>query len=160
LASARSFFGKPGSLWGGGVRLGQDYVSSVGFAVDALVERGFLASSVGHFDASTVTLGAIVFLHYRRGWYALRGGGGVRLGATELAETGEAMARESFALTPWGWPLAAGSFTVRASPGLAIELAGEGSYAMLPVTDSSGIDQPAMFGAWYGVQLGIGLSDL
>jgi hypothetical protein len=45
------------------------------------------------------------------------------------------------------------------SSGFSLDLEGEGGFASLPISaNGSGISEPALRGAWYGVQFGVGVA--
>jgi hypothetical protein len=148
LLSMRAFFEADGTLRGGGVRAGSEPYRYVSWAADALVERGKLLN----YDVDSMTLGGWVLAFYRIEPLSFRLGFGLRGGAVSSSpEAGSGLTGRS-SIAPWGWPLAAGTVTIHAGP-IAIDLSGEGGYAVLPLR---GNEHPALAGSWYSLQLGVG----
>lgn len=149
LLSMRSFFESDGTLRGGGVRAGSEPYRYVSWAADALVERGKLLN----YDVDSMTLGGSVLAFYRIEPISFRLGFGVRGGAVSSSpEEGSTGTSGRSSVAPWGWPLAATTMTIHAGP-VAIDLSGEGGYAVLPLR---GNEHPALAGSWYSLQLGVG----
>ncbi len=148
LLSMRSFFEADGTLRGGGVRAGSEPYRYVSWAADALVERGKLLN----YEVDSMTLGGWVLAFYRVEPLSFRLGFGLRGGAvSSSAEAGSGLTGRS-SVAPWGWPLAASTITIHAGP-IAIDLSGEGGYAVLPLR---GNEHPALAGSWYSLQVGLG----
>jgi hypothetical protein len=148
LLSMRAFFEADGTLRGGGVRAGSEPYRYVSWSADALVERGKLLN----YDVDSMTLGGWVLAFYRVEPVSFRLGFGLRGGAVSSSpEAGSGLTGRS-SVAPWGWPLAASTITIHAGP-IAIDLSGEGGYAVLPLRGS---EHPALAGSWYSLQLGLG----
>lgn len=158
VISQRKFFSHPGVLWGGGVRLGAEPLSHVSWSLDAVLDRGKLDSPIGRYEIETATLGAAVYFYERWSWLSARVGGGLRVGVARSVGLAGAQTAGTSGLAPWGWPLAALSLSARPVQPLVIELAGETSYVVLPLSgDKSSVRNPSLSGAWYGVELGVGI---
>lgn len=154
LGSVRGFFDGAGTLWGGGVRLGEERFRAVSWSTDFLFETGDIRTNSGaSYRAQTGTLGAWLLLYKR--WGALTGriGAGLRLVAVSSTALSEKEPEGSTTIAPWGWPLAVSAVTVRITPALILDLSGEVGYAVLPVPSAS---DPGVRGAWFSGQLGFG----
>jgi hypothetical protein len=153
LVTTRTFFASDGMLWGGGVRIGEEPLVSVGWTLDALYEAGEVGALENRYDLQTATLGGALFLYKRWSAGTARVGAGLRTGVTRSETTGTDGSGTSTA-APWGWPLAALSLSVRPVPSVVFEVGAEGGYVAMPV--SAGGGDAAIRGAWFGGQLGIG----
>jgi hypothetical protein len=153
LGSVRGFFGHDGLLKGGGLRLGEERLKSVSWAVDALVESG----TIDRFRIDSYTLGAELYLYASTGFFAARMGAGLRAGLTNANSTDDDPLHEpSTSPSPWGWPMVAFSLSLGKSGGPVFEVGAEGGYVTLPVT--AGRDGLSIRGPWFGVQAGIGFA--
>jgi hypothetical protein len=152
LASVRGFVNHPGALWGGGVRVGQEPLDRLSWAVDTLYETGHIGLSDGRLKTDTWTIGGQLF--YTVGTDRLQGraGAGVRAGMVATRPSGaESSGR---AAAPWGWPFGALSTTLRADP-IVLDLSVEGGYVVLPV--DQGASGFSVKGVWLSAQLGLGV---
>jgi hypothetical protein len=155
VLSTRTFFASDGMLWGGGLRIGEEPLSSIGWTLDALYEAGEVGALQSQYDIQTATLGGTLFFYQRWSAGTARVGAGLRTGVTRSRTTGSAGAGTSTA-APWGWPLAALSLSVRPSTHVVFEVGAEGGYVAMPVSAGGGDRDAAIRGAWFGGQLGIG----
>jgi hypothetical protein len=130
LASTRSFFGHPGTLWGGGVRVGEERFRFLSWSADLLLERGTIGSSQGLFDVSTTTLGGVAATTPR-----------------------DAQSSTGPSLAPWGWPLGTASVSLRLAAAWVIDVSCEAGYVVLPI---QGPSDKTISGGWYSAQFGIG----
>ena len=149
LASMRAFFGSPGALWGGGLRVGEERFRFFSWSADFLVERGTVGSPGSAFDAFTTTLGGSLFIYGRSGPLTGRLGAGLRAGLAGISPQGQAASGST--LAPWGWPLGTASVSVRISPSLVFDISGEAGYVTLADTGQRGLR-----GGWFSGQLGFG----
>ena len=154
LASTRSFFSHPGTLWGGGVRVGEERFRFLSWSADLLLERGTIGSSEGQFEVSTTTLGGALFLSGRTGPLTGRLGAGLRVGFAATAPHDQ-QSSGGPALAPWGWPLGTASLSMRLAPELVIDVSCEAGYVVLPIQGPSDNDK-SISGGWYSAQFGIG----
>lgn len=156
LVTRRAFFRKPGALWGGGARIGHDRFTRLGWTLDALGETGHVTDGARELDIVTATVGGAILWHWDVEPVAFRLGGGVRMG---FARTEDGRGGGLGTVAPWGWPLATASIGVLPVKPLAIELAAETGYVLLPVSEASSSTSDAnLHGAWFGLSLGVGLS--
>lgn len=152
LASVRGFVAHPGALWGGGIRVGQQPLTRLSWAVDTLYESGDIEVSDGRLKTDTWTMGGQLF--YTGGTEQAQGrvGAGVRAGMVATRPSGEVPSGR--AVAPWGWPFAAVSATLRKGA-FAFDVSAEGGYGALPVGGgSTGI---TLTGVWLSAQLGLGV---
>jgi hypothetical protein len=155
LASARAFLDHDGTLFGGGVRLGDEVFTATSWALDALFESGSLETSAGILQVETWTIGAMVYFYGSWSVLTWRAGAGLRAGlVTTSLPPGEAELTRT--ITPWGWPMLTVSATFRLGNTMVLELSGESSYVALPVF--SGALGASVDGLWLGGQLGVGAS--
>ncbi len=157
VVSTRRFLEHEGAVWGGGARVGQDFPGYISWMADALFEGGEFENEIGRVSATTGTLGGALFLQQRWRRVTARAGGGVRAGWVRIAGTNDELTVGATKLVPWGWPLAALSISLWPSDTLVLELHAESSYAKLPLTSGSRLDDPALRGMWVSVQLAAGL---
>jgi hypothetical protein len=152
VASARSFFNHEGALWGGGLRIAQERFKRVGWALDALAERGEVQTNIARYQVDTATIGAGINVYYR--WKVLVGrvGAGVRMGVAG-AQSNDPEGATNSVVAPWGWPLGSLGFGVYGRSGIVVDLTGEAGYVVLPVTAGT----PALSGPWFSVQVGVGV---
>jgi hypothetical protein len=155
MVSTRTFFASDGILWGGGVRIGEEPLTSIGWSLDALYETGEVGALQSRYDLQTATLGGMLFLYKRWSAGTARAGAGLRAGVTRSATTDGSGSGTSTA-SPWGWPLAAISLSVLPASGVVVEVGAEGGYVAMPVSAGGGDRDAAIRGAWFGGQLGIG----
>ncbi len=163
LGSGRGFTNHAGMLYGGGIRFGGEAAEYSGWALDALVETGSLATSgSGRFRVDTWTVGGMLYLCGGLGRHlTVRGGAGLRAGlavsssqAVSMSELApKAGTRNSPAI--WGWPMLAASSSLRVGR-FVLDLSGEGGYSALPV--SSATRGPSIRGIWFGGQVGVGVA--
>jgi hypothetical protein len=151
LGSARRFFGYPGTLFGGGLRVGEERFRFMSWSADALFESGTLDTRESRYDVFTTTLGGWILLYGRAGPVTGRVGAGLRAGVAG-ASVGGASGTSSIA--PWGWPLGASSVSFRLTSGLVLDLSGEAGYVLLPVP---GAGQKSIEGGWFSGQIGLGV---
>jgi hypothetical protein len=155
-ASMRQFFEHKGTLWGGGVRIGEERFHFLGWAADALIEQGTLRLRDQNFDVTNVSTGAWLMLAKTVGFATMRAGAGLRLGfisSNPGAVEGEVISqRGSATLAPWGWPLGVASLTFAVGRYVVVDVAGECGYAVIPVEGTGG----AITGSWFSGQLGLG----
>jgi hypothetical protein len=157
VVSTRRFLEHEGAVWGGGARVGQDFPGYISWMADALFEAGEFANEIGRVSATTGTFGGALFLQQRWRRVTARAGGGLRAGWVRLAGKNDELTLGATKLVPWGWPLGVLSMSVWPSDTLVLELNAESSYAKLPLTSGSRLDDPALRGMWVSVQLAAGL---
>lgn len=155
IASGRSFFNHDGVLWGGGLRLGEERLVATSWAADALFESGQLEAQTGRYAVETWTLGGAVFFYVRPEPLTARIGAGLRLGIAAASAVGNSESSSVPTITPWGWPLATSSVSLRLARYLTFEASGEAGYAVLPLSGRTG--GYTIRGAWFSGQLGIAL---
>jgi hypothetical protein len=155
VGSMRTLFAQPATLWGGGVRLGEERFRSASWATDFLFENGTVRTDRGlQYDIQSFTVGAMLFAYVRSGSLTAGIGGGVRAGlVTSSAVTPGAPAGSS-AFAPWGWPLGAVSMSVALGGGVVFDASAEVGYVVLPVPNPT---DPGIHSGWFGAQLGLGL---
>ena len=157
IVSRRAFFTLDGALWGGGVQVGQDVYTHLGWTADALAESGTITTSFASFRLTTGTVGGAILAYYALGPLVARAGAGLRIGV--VSSTDEAGGAHTATLAPWGWPRGIVGLTLTPISPLVLEVAGEIGQVVLPVTTSTvGISDATIRGGWYGAQLGIGLA--
>jgi len=156
VVSTRTFFASDGMLWGGGLRIGEEPLSSIGWTLDALYEAGEVGALQSRYDLQTATLGGAIYFYRRWSAGTARLGAGLRTGVTRSETTGSDGTGTATA-APWGWPLAALSLSVRPTPSVVFEVGAEGGYVAMPVSAGGGDRDAAIRGAWFGGQLGIGI---
>lgn len=157
LVSMRRFFRTAGSIWGGGVRLGQDIPEHLGWALDAAYESGELNPNLGRAGITSTSLGGALFLQQTYTSWTLRVGAGLRLGAVRATTTVEKTSPTT-SIVPWGWPMGVASVSFRPLHPLILELSAESSYAKLPLSASAHLDDPSVRGGWIAFQLGAGVN--
>ena len=143
VASARAFFLHPGTLWGGGVRVGEERFRFVSWAADLAVESGNVRSADTVFHVQTASGGGWLMAYLRGAPITARVGAGLRLGVAG------ASGRSS--LAPWGWPLGVACVSVRMGPAV-LDLSGEAGYVALPVEGRG----ESIRGTWFSGQVGLG----
>ncbi len=143
VGSARSFFDTPGTLVGGGVRVGEERFRFVAWSVDLLFETGSVKPGAQTFDLKTFTTGGRLLAQGRVGKFAAGVGAGLRVGV--------AASQGSSSLAPWGWPLGVAAASLRIGSSAVLELSGEASYVVLPLGGDT-----TLRGAWFNGQLGLG----
>jgi hypothetical protein len=150
LGSARTFPGEAtenaGTIWGGGLRLGEERFRLVGWHLDTLVEHGGVIAHAGEDKTvdriTSWTLGGALLAYYSfKSVFTARLGVGLRAGF---------IAEDSPTVAPWGWPLGVTSMTLRASS-LVMEFSGEGGYVAFPTSGGE------VSGFWLSGQLGVGM---
>jgi len=155
LVSMRRFLNRDGTLWGGGVRVGQEPLVATSWAADTIYETGSIQDRSGRsFDIDTWTLGAQLLLAGQLDPVTLRAGIGLRAGIVFSALNGEDSFRDS-AVAPWGWPFLALSATLTARR-FVLDLTGEGGYVALPVSQSTAT-ATVFRGVWVSAQVGVGI---
>ncbi|HEX7672258.1 MAG TPA: hypothetical protein VF395_21830 [Polyangiaceae bacterium] len=152
LVSTRKFFTHPGTLIGGGLRMGEERFRFLSWSADALFESGTVSQLGNYYDISTGTLGGMVLAYVGSRTVTARLGAGLRVGFANIAAA--VGPSSGGALVPWGWPLAATSVTLRFTRYFGVDLGGEGGYVSLP--GSSG-GQPLFSGFWFSGQAGLTL---
>jgi hypothetical protein len=158
FGSARGFVLYPGLLWGGGVRLGEERFEVVSWSLDTMFEWGSLRNQRGNFAVTNATLGGIVSFYQNYRYATVRAGAGLRIGLVRTESRLADVTSSNSAVAPWGWPLGAVSLTVRLGRGVLLDLGGEAGYVVLPTTaGTSQLGDSSFQGAWYGLQLGMGL---
>jgi hypothetical protein len=155
VVSTRTFFASDGMLWGGGVRVGEEPLTSVGWTLDALYEAGDVGALQSRYHLQTATLGGALYLYRRWSAGTARVGAGLRTGVTRSETTGSGGSGTATA-APWGWPMVALSLSVRPTRSVVFEVGAEGGYVAMPVSAGGGDRDAAIRGAWFGGQLGIG----
>jgi hypothetical protein len=151
LFSARSFFDYKGTLWGGGVRIGEERFRFLSWAADVLLESGTIQGTDTDYQVTTGTLGATLFAYAHSGYLTGRIGAGLRTGfagSTPLRGGGPG---GTSSLVPWGWPLGAASVTLLLARGFGLDLSGEGGYVVLPARGGGA----TLSGFWVSGQIGI-----
>ena len=124
------------------------------WSADFLFETGDVrTNALASYRIETGTLGAWLLLYKRWGIFTGRVGAGLRLVAVSSSPLMAGEPEGSTTIAPWGWPLAASSYTLRLGPTLVVDLSGEIGYAVLPVPSAS---DPGVRGAWFSGQFGIG----
>jgi hypothetical protein len=155
-ASMRQFFEHEGTLWGGGVRIGEERFHFLGWAADALIEQGTLKLPGRHYDVTNVSTAAWLMLAKTIGFATMRAGAGLRLGFVSSSPLGASSSglteRGSATIAPWGWPLGVASFTFAVGRYVVLDLAGECGYAVVPVEGGGA----TVTGSWFSGQLGLG----
>ena len=144
--STRKFFGRPGLLWGGGLRMGEERFHLMSWSADLLVESGSVGTTDNRYSIFTTTIGGALMLWGRIGPITGRIGAGLRAGVAAVSGNATSVA-------PWGWPLGTSSISLRITRHLVIDLIGEGGYVVLPSGRSG---QPDIKGGWFSGQVGIG----
>jgi len=160
VAARRSFPSDDTLLWGGGVRIGCDQFSSVGWTADLLAEHGRTEVSLGRVKMDTFTAGGTLYLYRRWAWATFHLGVGLRIGMARLAgETDQAVsATAESGIAPWGWPTATAGLRFEPYGPLIFEAAGESGYIVLPMSGTvEGRRELTVDGLWIGAQLGVGL---
>lgn len=157
VVSTRRFIEHDGAVWGGGVRVGQDFPGYISWMADALFETGEFASGSERVSTTTGTVAGALFLQHRWRRVTARAGGGLRAGWVRIAGSNDDSLLGATKLVPWGWPLGVLSVSFWPSDTLVLELQGESSYAKLPLTSGARLDDPALRGMWVSVQLAAGL---
>lgn len=161
VASRRSFFSRPEALWGGGVRVGRDQFSSVGWTVDVLAEHGETAVSLGTVSMDTFTAGASLYLYRRWSVAVFQLGLGLRAGAARLSgkPSDPSEAEAASGVAPWGWPTATAGLRLYPVGPIVIALVGETGYVVLPMSGAvQGNKEITVEGPWIGSQLCLGLT--
>jgi hypothetical protein len=153
IGSTRSFFEFDGSMYGGGVRVGEERFRWVGWSGDVLIESGTIEERARSFEVRTVTVSGFLNGYLRSGNLTGRLGAGLRIGVAATDQKGVPDG-EASSLAPWGWPLACASVSIRAGEQFVIDLATEAGYVVLPV---AGPGDHTLRGAWLGTQLGLGI---
>ena len=153
LASVRTFpgeatnaSGEKGTLWGGGVRLGEERFRLVAWSLDTLIERGTVIAHSGErvtaTEVTSFTIGGALLAYYAfRDVLTMRLGVGLRAGL---------IAGDSPTVAPWGWPLGVTTWTLHGG-GAVLELSGEGGYVSFPASGGE------VSGFWLSGQLGVGM---
>jgi hypothetical protein len=143
LGSWRELLSQEGSLAGGGVRIGEERLRLVAWALDTIIERGQVRGEGGsHHTITSATIGGSLLAYYR--WKPLTFRLGVGLRAGIVAE------REA-TLAPWGWPLGTTIWTLRVDP-FVLDVSGEAGYAVFSISDAATVR-----GYWLSGQLGLGM---
>ncbi|MEO6953801.1 MAG: hypothetical protein ABI321_18510 [Polyangia bacterium] len=160
VASTQVFFVGRRALFGGGLRVGEDRWRHFGWTLDVLEHHGAAATALGKVAIDDVTLGAAAVAHREGARVGVRGGLGMRIGATLLRgqpASGDAVhgGRVTWAA---GGPFATLGVHVRPVRSLVIELATEAGYWIFPTGGLvNGQRALAVEGPWLGVQLGLGI---
>jgi len=141
VISVRSFFRGYGTLWGGGARFGRERSGVVSWALDALVEDGFIQ----HVSVTSLSVGGWLGLYAQVAPATFRLGAGLRAGMLGVVHgpTGAI----------WGWPMLVASQSLRFNF-LVIDLSGEGGFGNVLIEPG----KPALKGGWASGQLGIGIA--
>ncbi len=159
VVSRRAFFSESTAQWGGGMRLGRDQFTHVGWTADVLAEHGETEVSLGRVALDTLTLGGSLYLFRRWSRVTFQLGAGLRLGAARLSGTPYASqyARAGSGVAPWGWPTAIAAIRLRPIGPLVVEASGELGYVVLPMSGNvAGRAEVTISGPWVGAQLGLG----
>lgn len=143
VGSVRSFFDTPGTLLGGGARVGEERFRFMAWSVDLLFETGRVELGSQSFDLKSFTTGGRLLAHGRIGKFGAGVGAGLRVGV--------AASQGSSSLAPWGWPLGVAAASLRIGTSAVLELSGEASYVVLPLGGDT-----TLRGAWFSGQLGLG----
>jgi hypothetical protein len=150
LVSARTFPGEAtadaGTIWGGGLRLGEERFRLVAWHLDTLIERGTVVAHAGEestmSEITSWTLGGALLAYYSyKEMFTIRLGVGLR---------GGFIAQDSPTLAPWGWPLGVTTWTLRAKT-FVMEFSGEGGYVAFPASGGE------VSGFWLSGQVGMGV---
>jgi hypothetical protein len=153
LGSVRTFPGEEttpsgddGTLWGGGMRLGEERFKLVAWSLDTLIERGTVIAHGGEeltvSEITSWTIGGSLLAYYSfKEVFTARLGVGLRAGL---------IAQDSPTVAPWGWPLGVTSLTLRAKS-LVMEFSGEGGYVAFPASGGE------VSGFWLSGQFGLGM---
>jgi hypothetical protein len=157
LGSVRTFFNDDGTLWGGGMRFSEERFRHMSWSADFLLEAGSIDTTKADYRVRSGSIGGWLMLYTRQRVVTARVGAGLRVGfAASLAENTSddyEGSRQSGAVAPWGWPLAAASLSIDSGP-IVAELAFESGYVVLPVGGSGG---PSVAGGWFSAQFGLGI---
>jgi len=159
VVSRRAFFSESTAQWGGGMRLGRDQFTHVGWTADVLAEHGETEVSLGKVALDTLTLGGSLYLFRRWSRVTFQLGAGLGLGAARLSGTPYASqyARAGSGVAPWGWPTAIAAIRLRPIGPLVVEASGELGYVVLPMNGNvAGRAEVTISGPWVGAQLGLG----
>ena len=160
VVSRRAFFSEDSAQWGGGVRLGRDEFSTIGWTADVLAEHGSTTVRRGTVSLDTLTLGGSIYAYRRLSVLTFQLGAGVRLGVARLA--GQPFANETVragsGIAPWGWPTAIAGLRLHPYGPLVIEMSGEVGYVVLPMKgNAGGSTEVTIAGPWVGASLGLGM---
>ena len=161
VVSRRAFFSESTAQWGGGMRLGCDEFTHVGWTADILAEHGETEVSLGKVALDTLTLGGSLYSYRRWSPVTFQLGAGLRLGAARLSGTPYASqsARAGSGIAPWGWPTAIAAVRLRPIGPLVVEVSGEVGYVVLPMNGNvAGRTEVTISGPWVGAQLGLGMT--
>jgi hypothetical protein len=150
LVSARRFFAHPGTLLGGGFRIGEERFRFLSWSADVLFERGKLVAPDTDYDVATGTLGGAVLAYVSTSSVTARLGAGLRVGFANVAATSASLSAGTTAV-PWGWPLTAASATLRITRHFGLDVWAEGGYVGLPVRGG----ESSFGGFWYSAQAGL-----
>lgn len=122
-------------LFGVGARAGFDAFDRVGFAFDATLEHGSVASALGTVGVDAYSLGAVALVRGALGPLVLRGGGGARFGIARMVGLPDSPDRaEGHTVSGvWGAPIVAGSAGIRFAQRLTLELFAESGWVVLPI---------------------------
>jgi hypothetical protein len=146
-------------LVGLGARLVMDPLRTVGLELDLLGEHSGTSYPLGAVAMDSVSLGAIVRLRHDMGRLTLHGGPGARLGFVRVSGApGSATTAVGNTVDGvWGAPLGAVGLDWASSRHLALELAVEAGYVVLPVRGIvEGGRDVRMDGFFTGTTLGAG----
>jgi hypothetical protein len=151
VVSARGFFTHPGTLWGGGLRMGEERFRFLSWSADVLLENGRISGTDTDYRITTGTLSGSVLAYAQSRYITGRLGAGLRVGFADITATRPRLGVGGGAfLVPWGWPLAAASVTLRFTRNFGLDVSGEGGYVGLPVNGG----QTSFGGFWFGGQAG------
>jgi len=153
LGSIRTFPGEEttpeghdSTLYGGGVRIGEERFKLVAWSLDMLIERGTVIAHAGESISpnriTSFTLGGAMLAYYSfKDVFTVRLGVGLRAGF---------IAQDSPTVAPWGWPLGVTAWTLRARS-FVLEFSGEGGYVTFSTAGGE------VSGFWLSGQLGMGV---
>ena len=156
VASTQVFFA--GALWGGGLRLGSDSWRVLGWSVDVLAHHRSTPTTLGDVAVDSVTAAAHVLAHKRWSRISLRGGCGLRVGATILSGRGNGGVHGDHVVWAAGGPVLSFSLGLVVVRLLTLELGAEGGYWLFPAGGLvNGRREVAVEGPFVGAQLGLGV---
>ena len=161
LVGRRMYFPRTGPTTSLGVRLGDDRGSAsfLGWIADVQVEHASVPVALGGVAVDAASASFVGVALHRLSTVTLRGGLGLRLGATRI--TGEAAdsahIEGSSVAGFFGGPIGVVSISFQPFGPLVIEAAAEGGYVVTPVRGHVGEDRDVgLAGAFFGATLGLG----
>lgn len=158
VATTRFLLRYPGSLSGGGLRLGNERHEIVSWSLDALFESGQIVTPSDRYQLDAATVGASVAFFTRIVGVSLRAGAGLRWGFTASGSGGSDSA-QAVSVVPWGWPMLASSAVIPFTERLRGEIGAEAGYVVMPAAGASGTSNTRdLRGLWVGLGCALGLA--